>query len=173
MKPFITPETSKGGKKILPFQCEGVDSSEIAKLLLGHDLRGFTMPKSHSFSASWAFNIFFGESQIQFSSACTQIGGWQEVGSLNIKVEAKRETGQLEVEQVDFAVSRITKVERMVFEDDDVISFCGLAITTENGEELVIAAGIPPGSVSVRASFLKSQFEPQFEQAICRMEKVV
>ncbi|MBU2284914.1 MAG: hypothetical protein KKC85_00590, partial [Gammaproteobacteria bacterium] len=67
---------------------------------------------------------------------------------------------------------RILTLSRLLYEDDDVISECALAFGGRDGEQIVIAAGIPPGSVSIAAPFSEEQFEPQFAMSTCRRESM-
>jgi hypothetical protein len=64
----------------------------------------------------------------------------------------------------------VERLEKLVYEDDDVISECGLVMYGVGGAEIIIAAGISPGSVSVAASFATGPFEPQFSLGTCRRE---
>jgi hypothetical protein len=173
MKPFITPEVSATGKKMLAFQCEGIDASALRTELIGQHIVAYSLPTGHSFQAAWLFRLILsGGGLLEFSSACTQVVDWQEVGSLNIRfvdhssgVPADFELG---MPTVAIPSLHLQALEKLVYEDADIVSECALVLHGEGSEEVVVAAGIPPGSVSVMASFTKGPFEPQFAISTCK-----
>lgn len=177
MKPFITPEISVTGKKVLTFQCEGIEASALWSALNGQQIVAYAMPYGHSFQAAWLFWLVLASGEVlEFSSACTQVVDWQEVGSLNIRF-----IGPAGVTSTDSELHRATvavppvhlqALEKLVYEDTDVVSECALVLRGEGGNEIVVAAGVPPGSVSVIASFSKGAFEPQFSISTCRRERL-
>ena len=176
MKPFITPKVSVTGKKMLAFQFEGIDASTLWSALNGQHIVGYAMPTGHSFQAAWLFRLILsGGGLLEFSSACTQVVDWQEVGSLNIRfvdhssdVSADLGPG---APTIAIPALHLQALEKLVYEDADVVSECALVLHGE-GEEIVVAAGIPPGSVSVIASFTKGAFEPQFAISTCKRERL-
>jgi hypothetical protein len=177
MKPFITPEISATGKKVLAFQCEGVTAGALWGALKGQRIIAYAMPAGHSFRAAWLFRLVLsGGDLLEFSSACTQVVDWQEVGSLNIRFvdRTNRTVADLELEAPTVAISdlHLQAIEKLVFEDADVVSECALVFHGDDGEQLVVASGISPGSVSVSGSFAKEAFEPQFAISICKRESL-
>jgi hypothetical protein len=172
MKPCITPDVSDTGKKLLAFQCEGVDASVLSSALNGRHITAYAMPTGHSFQAAWMFRLILGGGGLlEFSSTCTQVMDWQEVGSLNIRFvdcsSAESPDLELEVPTIAIPALHLQALEKLAYEDADVISECALVLCGEGGEEIVVAAGIPPGSVSVVASFTEGPFEPQFAVSTC------
>ncbi|GAA4358786.1 hypothetical protein GCM10023165_54130 [Variovorax defluvii] len=174
MKPFITPEIMPSGKKVFTYQCEGVECKGLWTRLKGQQLIAYVLPEAHTLQTAWELSFVFGSGFVlEFSSACTQVGDWQEVGSLNICVPhrppdvfATTEKNEIKIPAIDMVAA-----EKLIYEDDDVIVECGLLLRGRHGQEVVVAAGIPPGSVSVRAPFSAGQpFEPQFPIATCRCE---
>lgn len=177
MKPFITPEVSVIGKKMLAFQCKGIDASALWSALDGQHIVAYAMPTGHSFQAAWLFRLILsGGGLLEFSSACTQVVDWQEVGSLNIRFvdDSSYVSADLEPEVPTTAIPplHLQALEKLVYEDADVVSECALALHGEDGEEIVVATGIPPGSVSVIASFTMGAFEPQFAISTCKRERL-
>jgi len=176
MKPFITPKVTEAGKKLLQFQLEGGDLDSISRVMRGHRVTAYGMPDDHTFDAAWEFQLYFGDDNVfvEFSSACTQVVDWQEVGSLNIRVASCDEgsTASVGPDLSKHAISPffVERLEKLVYEDDDVITECGLVMYGVGGAEIIIAAGISPGSVSVAASFATEPFEPQFSLGTCRRE---
>nr|GFD13683.1 hypothetical protein [Tanacetum cinerariifolium] len=55
---------------------------------------------------------------------------------------------------------------------EDVITECGIIFCGRGGSEIIISAGVSPGSVSVSAPFSLDSFEPQFSLASCRREAI-
>jgi len=177
MKPFITPELMSNGRKVFKYQCEGINPDDLSNTIRGKFLHGYFLPKGHSFSEAWELSLFFdSDLEFQFSSASTDIGNWQEVGSLNIRLlrnqmkKIKKDEVRIEssIEKID-----IEMVEKLIYEDQDIVVECGLLLRSQDGREAVIAAGIPPGSVSMMAPFSSSYpFEPQFSISTCRREAI-
>ncbi|WP_143062040.1 hypothetical protein [Faunimonas pinastri] len=168
MKPFITSELTLAGKQLFRFQLEGGDLESISGLTHSHRIAAYAMPPKHTFEAAWIFVLCFEDSNtfLELSSACTQIVDWEEIGSLNIRMdsndagESKSIASYLSKQEIlPFSV-RI--IQKLIYEDDDVISECGLVLSGADGTEIVIAAGIPSGSVSVAAPFAEGSFEPEF-----------
>jgi|GEM_PF-3503213 len=175
MKPYITPEVSATGKKVLAFQCEGIEASALWSALNGRQIVAYAMPFEHSLQAAWLFWLILSSGEmLEFSAACTQIVDWQEVGSLNIRLIGRATDAPAASHQhmatVAVPAIHLQALERLVYEDTDVVSECGLLLRGEDGNEVVIAAGIPPGSVSISAAFNKGPFEPQFAISACRRE---
>jgi len=174
MKLFITPKVTEAGKKLLQFQLEGSELKSILKLIQSHHITAYGMPDGHTFDAAWKFQLYFGDDNVfvEFSSACTQVVDWQEVGSLNIRMTLcdAENTVCVEPGLSKHAISSffVERLEKLIYEDDDVISECGLVIYGAGGAEIIIAAGISPGSVSVAAAFATEPFEPQFSLDTCR-----
>lgn len=166
MKPFIT-DAFKNGLFILEYQCEGIHKEEIGNLLKGAGITAFAMPQGHSFASAWQFRLFFDNRYlIDFSSACTEVGGWQEVGSLNIRAslgdfpDEDKNVKPLVKTNVDGF--RVDSIDSLVYEDADVYAECGIVFRDLSGKEITIVAGQSPGSVSVLAPFSAGEFKPEF-----------
>lgn len=176
MKPFITPELLESGKKKLPIQWEGINSDLLCSFLKDQYLVACAFPKNHSLKAAWIFWLIFQSGKVlEFSSACTQVVGWEEVGSLNIGLLEKIEKSDSylagNIFQINVQGFIFSEINKLIYEDEDLISECGLVLISPGEQEVVIAAGIPPGSVSIKAWFQKEElFEPQFPLSICRYE---
>lgn len=179
MKPFITPEHTSGGKLYLGLQCEGVEARHLHATIEGSAVVAYAIPKGQTYRAAWIFHIELDDGRLlEFSSACTQILGWHEVGSLNIRLVDRAAScgtvGELFVSNRILAISsiRIKTVDVLVYEDVDVISECGLVISGQDSARIVIAAGIPPGSVSIETPDTEYPIEPQFDIAVCRQFRI-
>lgn len=167
MKPFIT-DALVDGKYVLPFQIEGVDRKTFIKFVHGKSVLGYSLPKDQMLKAAWDFCLFLDDDiSISFSSATTGIGDWAEMGSLNINVCAIPDSNALRY--ADKYVSKnlslcvIKRVDQLVFRDEKVYSECGLVLCDGDGDEIIVAAGVSPGSVSVSLPSDKTQFEPELD----------
>lgn len=172
MKPFIIPELSPTGQKILRLQCEGVERGALGKSIEGSNVVAYAMPEGQAHSAAWLFQLILDDGRLlEFSSACTEVVDWQEVGSLNIVLETEasevRKSGAIAWARVPVAPFRISSADVLVYQDGDVVSECGLVICGQADSQIVICAGIPPGSVSVLLPNSKDSFEPQFSVSAC------
>lgn len=175
MKPFITPDISATGQKVLRLQCENIEPENISKYAQDLSVVAYSMPTGHSFQAAWIFRLIFSNgASLEFSSACTMVVGWQEAGSLNIQLvnQVTHEKSVIDavLVRVEMPPFRVTSLAKLVYEDKDFRSECGIAIGGENEEEIVVATGISPGSVSIAAPFSTSPFEPEFSVSECNRE---
>jgi hypothetical protein len=162
MKPFTT-DKSQGGKFVLPFQVEGLPASQLRVPFKKARILAFGLPESHTFEAAWLFRLVLDtEWTVDFSSACTGIGGWQEIGSLKLEF-APQQSNRDSIHWLmkPLANFRLELVERLVYEDADVYTECGIALKDSTHREIVVAAGTAPGSVSIAAPFSTDRFQPE------------
>jgi hypothetical protein len=166
VKPSIT-DAFRNGTYVLPFQIEGLPTERLESAFKGACIQGYGLPLSQSFQAAWSFRLALDTGWLlEFSSACTHVGGWQEVGSLNIEFLRRHPNGSdapYSIRSID--EFRVEKIEQMVYRDADVYAECGIALTSEDGLEIIVVAGTAPGSVSIAAPFSTEIFQPEFEVA--------
>ncbi len=175
MKPFITLDISATGQKVLRLQCENIETENISKYVQDLSVVAYSMPTGHSFQAAWIFRLIFSNgASLEFSSACTMVVGWQEAGSLNIQLIDQEANEKLAIDavlvRVEIPPFRVTSLVKLVYEDKNFRSECGIAIGGGNEEEIVVATGISPGSVSISVPFSTSPFEPEFSVSECSRE---
>lgn len=178
MKPFIAPELTAAGKKRFAFQCEGVASGDLWGRVQPRELLAYGLYAGHTLQSAWGLSFFLDSGLVlEFSAASTLSVGWQEVGSLNVLLalrsppDAGSAPGKLE--EVAVQPIRFASAEKLVYEDDDVVVECGLVLCGTGGQQVVIAAGVAPGSVSVEAPFSAGQsFEPKFQWSACRRQRL-
>jgi hypothetical protein len=170
MKPFIT-DAFRHGRYVLEYQIENTTSWSMRDGVVGASIVSLSIPQGHSYRAAWIVRLLFDNGlRIDFSSASTGVGGWREIGSLNISIcsDASAEpidSLDLEVRQIlDFKVSH---VETLVHEEPDLLVENGIIFTSVHGDEIWIAAGPAPGSVSVRSPWT-NDFQPEFEVWDCK-----
>lgn len=105
------------------------------------------------------------------ATGCTgqpRVGNWKEVGSLNLSFKGKgQDTDSDSASWVIEPVSnfKIGNVESLIYEDQEVFSECGIALGDERDGEIIVAAGVSPGSVSISVPFSSCKFQPEFEVA--------
>jgi hypothetical protein len=165
MKPFIT-DAFKDGKFVLGFQIEGLPDERLREPFDDACITAYGVPKSHSFQATWLFRLLLDTGWVvDFSSAATEVGNWKEVGSLNLSFKSDHDgncdgTPWLIKPVSDF---KVETMERLIYEDGDVYAECGLILEDIHGREIIVAAGMAPGSVSIAAPFSTDVFQPEFE----------
>ena len=161
MKPFIT-DALENGRHMLRMQFEGMERSELKDLFLRKCIVAYALPKGHTLETAWQFQICFDSGDVfEFSSACTEVQDWQEIGSLNInKINGIANENIFEKFNVEsFCISN---VEVLVYEDVNVFAECGIVLIGSPGSEVIVAASVSPGSVSVQAPFSTLPFQPEF-----------
>jgi hypothetical protein len=178
MKHFITPDEFKNGKRLLPFQIEGASIYELLTLLTDRHILGWDVPVGHSLKEAWPIRLIFEQFiLVEVSSACTVTTGWQEVGSLNISVQIdtaeSKSSGAFERIYSSVSEFKVESVEKLVFENETLITECGIVFVSSNGLEIVVMAGIPPNSVTAFIGVDNESFSPEFPLELCRRDKFV
>lgn len=163
MRPYIT-DTLRDGKHVLPYQIEGVARSKLLNCLLGRSIKYYEIPTKQSLKACWQFRITLDSGDwIEFSSACTEVGDWQEVGSLNIRYAKFDEVLPFDGYKKEEYPFKIQIVDELVYKSEKVNSECGIIFGGEQGA-LIVAAGVAPGSVSIKINTHSEEFEPEFDE---------
>lgn len=159
MKPYIT-DSLENGRHILPMQFEGMSRTDLNSLQ-GMAVIAYSIPESQSLTATWQLRLHFDNDTIlEFSSACTEVDGWQEIGSLNVR-KVSSEPADKVFHRTVVNSFKVCRVERLIHEDPIVFAEAGLVFIESNQTEIIIAAGVSPGSVSVLAPFSAQAFEPE------------
>ncbi|MBT2337073.1 hypothetical protein J7E49_24615 [Variovorax paradoxus] len=164
MKPYIT-DAFQDGRFVLPFQVEGLSADQIGKPFEAARVLAYEVPKSQTLEAAWLFRLILDTGWIvDLSSACTGVGGWQEIGSLNLGF-AREGTDATAIEWVINSIEdfQIASVERLIFEDAEVYAESGIALKDTAHREIVVAAGVAPGSVSVLMPASTTPLQSEFE----------
>lgn len=177
MKPYITPEMTLDKKSAFNFQWEGITREEFGSRLSGQKLVAYVIPEGHDFREAWNLLLILESGMtLDFSSACSRSVGWHEVGSLNINLlpfdNGSDENMLVSGVRVSISPIDLVAIDKIIYEDDDVVVECGLILRGSN-EDVTICAGISPGSISLSAPFTMGQlFAPQFPLSICRVERL-
>lgn len=177
MNPYVTPETTPDGKKLLAWQLEGLGGLTLWDHLTSRMVRGYRMHDGHTFGAAWGLTLLFdGQLSVEFSSACTMTAGWQEMGSLNIALSYVPDhvtaDASSENREIPLPALSACRIDKITYEEDGFITECGLAIVGADGTEIIITSAASPGSVTVSTPFLQDQFDPEFALALCRRERL-
>lgn len=152
----------------VPFRLEGFSGASVRDVLVGQRIIAFACPSGQSLGCTWQLRVFLDSGVVvEFSSLTTDLGNWQEVGSLLLRAV----DGRLPTDMCNHALFqstmigpfRINRIDCLLYETKDVLAECGVVLHSEEDQEIIIAAGVPPGSVSVSASSIEAQFEPEFE----------
>lgn len=177
MRPSITLDVDSTGRKILRYKCEGIDVAELGNKFRHQNVCSVSRPAAQSLRQSWLAWLHLASGDvIEFSSSCTQVVGWQEIGSLNIRVIADvlRGLPQVAASVAKIAISqfRIDQIDVLIYEDEDVVSECGIVFCEAGGSEIVVATGISPGSVSLAVPQQTEDFDPEFALVMCHRARL-
>src|SRR5689334_16497551 len=154
MKSFIAPERSVTGKDIFRIQWEGIDAAGLSKLTREANPIALAMPNRQSAEAAWLLRILFDNNHVlELSSSNTMHTGWEEIASLNVRLIDELNDAAFggvvwSVSEISFGT--ILHLEKIIFEDDGIISECGLRFVG-SGEKIVVCSGVPTGAVTVSA----------------------
>jgi hypothetical protein len=171
MKPFIA-NALKEGKFVLGYQVENETSISLRDGIMGKSIRCLLVPSGQSLDEAWLLRLVEDNHLVlEFSAACTDVGNWREIGSLNIRFfhdarEHEADLPRFEVQEIcDFRVARL---ERLVYEEDALRVENGIVLISENGQEIWIAAAPSPGSVTARTPMRETGFRPEIPIQDCK-----
>ena len=160
MKPFVE-NAFHDGRYVLPIRCEGFQRSQLNARMEGTCIIAYSLPRDHSLSEAWQCRIHFNSgTMFEFSSLCTGVGGWDEMGSLCIH-EMENGTDKALFQKTMVEPICIAKIECFIHDNTTVYCEAGMVFQDAHGKEVIIAAGVAPGSVSVSAPFSQEAFEPE------------
>jgi len=96
------------------------------------------------------------------------IGPWDELGYLVFEIISVEKT-DVNFVKLDKKWLNIDKIEKLIYEDEDISIESGLVIKTGD-EELIIVSSVMPYNLELKAKFLDLEFKP--ECYINRYERV-
>jgi hypothetical protein len=113
---------------------------------------------------TWRFALNLDDGcKVVLSSIPIEIGKWKEIGCLNIALlrlpPALNEAKWTIITIPNFFVE---STEWLVVNDDEVYVECGITVKDRLQREIVVTAGVSPGSVSVSMPFSNNSFNPEF-----------
>lgn len=169
MKPYTTNMELRGNI-ILPYHFEGagIGYDNIDSVLIGASILGYSLPRSQTLGCSWELRFYLSNGLlVDFSSTPKSVGGWQELGRLNMKFSDAKAPGAVQDNEIylysEISPFRIDQVKSLVFSDEDVFCESGVIFSSSNDQDVVVCAGVPPGSVSASIPFIESDFDPEME----------
>lgn len=170
MKPYITDVNGDRSKKItLMCQMQGLQRAEFVHALTAHTIVSFSYPGNQSLQEAWLFSFTLDSGwNVTFSSVCADIGDWKEVGYLNVAFSLTLPTLN-ETDWIIIGVNNflIKSVEWLVVNNDEIYVECGLVVKDALDREIIVAAGVSPGSVSISSPFSNNSFIPEFTTEQC------
>lgn len=167
MNHYITPEVLENGKTLLRFQCEGFVVNNLWQIIQNLNVIGYSVPIDHSLRETWNFRVFLDNGfSIDFTSACTMINEIQEIGSLNIALNRNVVNDvndkYANCQRIVIPSFCISKLNKLIYEEDNFITECGILLSDATDRTIVVAAGVPPCSVTVSSFFNNNLFKPEF-----------
>lgn len=152
--------------KSIPIKTGNTELNKIIELILGSRLIGFEIPKNQSLSCTWSLRLFF-ENCCDVLCCSSDVascgdGSWQEYGYLKLDITDENLLGSRdkfnfrEITPVAF-----TKISKLVNNEDDVVAECGLIMTTEKEQQVVISTAPAPGAVTIKAEFYDGEYDPE------------
>jgi hypothetical protein len=161
---------------VLPLICHGVPPEGLARNLVGRTVTAYAMPPKHSLEAAWLFTLYFEDGgNLEFWSEFYNTAGWNELGVLVVSSLGEAVEGRsmnLEQFRVEIPSIRIAGCRKLLCEEDGFLAEYGLLLAGEDEENLIIAAGISPGSVSVRLPSDVSNFSPLLDLPYCTWQEL-
>jgi hypothetical protein len=133
----------------------------LERILEGDVLKAICIPAGQSWACPYFIQLALGSGLIvEITSSSTCVEGWDEFGTVNVTLA----NSALVAGTVPVDLS-IKHVGVLLFANESVVVESGLTLESENGAEIVIAAGQLPGSMSLKAAFQECKFEPQFPES--------
>ena len=149
-------------------------SQTLSSVLAGRHITEFWIPTTHSFTASWLLQLTLdNEVLLELRTDPVHAGGWEEVGVLcvrlvsNFQEQSRRNIEGIGAQIVPFSIE---KVELLIDERPHFRAESGILLTNEKGEDFIVVAGVPPGSVSICMPFNRQEFAPEANLSVYKRE---
>lgn len=153
MEKSLTKDYIINNKKyIFPFHLEGISYNEIIGSIKGLYIKSYAIPIKHSTKSAWLLRILFSKGfYLEFSSTPNDIGGWEEMGSLNIKLikNFSKINNNIFIHK-NIENFKVKEVFKLVHATEEIFSNSGIVFVSEEGKEIIIVCGVSPGSVSMK-----------------------
>lgn len=146
-------------------ECIGFKFDEIKSIIQDKEIVSYSIPKGQSLTATWNFRLNFSNLVcIELFSKINHVSGWAETGSVALRlIEAIAPGVRSDVfETRPIPHFNVDSVSLLVYREGQVNSECGIILRETGGREIIVAAGVSPGSVSVRADFSSDLFAPEY-----------
>ncbi|WP_421568665.1 hypothetical protein [Stenotrophomonas sp. PD6] len=144
-------------------QIEGARRDRLASLLTGEQILFVSIPADQSMGQAWyALAALASGRGVVFSGSSTEVGGWEECGTMNVEFLAPSPPlGEWAV-QTELDGFVIQSVFVLVVDDAQWQIEAGLAIFAEDGRQLLFVAGDIPGAFSMMMPNGQGELRPQF-----------
>ncbi len=160
------------GKYRLPVQYTGLTEQKFKDLIISTSFTGYEIPAKQSLNCTWVLRFHFDNAtSIDISALCTNIGGWQEMGSLKIIFHNEDQTSQQDSSLLvkrNIGCFSIAHISLITFDDDNVYAECGVIFCNDKGDECVVATAPAPGAVTVKLPSQSSEFQPEMLLSDCQ-----
>ncbi|MEJ2416552.1 MAG: hypothetical protein P8Y45_06400 [Exilibacterium sp.] len=174
MKSYVE-NAYKNSQYRLVCQYSGVSAEDLAMLVLKNNVIAYELPKTQTLGCTWDFRLHLASGEVlAFSSKCTSVGGWEEVGSLSVALKAIAADSDSDVfSKVSIEKFYIANFSMLVYEEENVYSESGICFTDVCGNELIVAASPSPGAVSVDIPNIHTDFKPEFSVSDLKYKAMV
>lgn len=148
-------------------QYSGVSAKDLDKLVLKNNVVAYGIPKSQALECTWNFRLYLVSGEVLvFSSKCTSVGGWNEVGSLSIDLKANISDLSSDVFiRTEIKNFYISNYSMLVYEEDDVYSESGICFSDDIGAELIVIVAPAPGAVSISIPNVNTELKAEFSMS--------
>ncbi|MFT4926242.1 MAG: hypothetical protein ACI8WB_002340 [Phenylobacterium sp.] len=171
MKTYVQ-NSLEDDKYKLAIQYEKLDLQKIKDLAMSSYIVKYEIPAKQSLNCTWILRLHFNnEASIEISALCTNIGGWQEMGSLKIRLcdtssSLKKNENLFITKNIEKFCS--SKLSLITFNDESVYAECGIIFSNDVGGELIVATSPAPGAVTVRIPSEVNEFQPEILLSDCQ-----
>lgn len=157
----------KNNKYRLVCQYNGISCEDLGQLILRNKVVAYELPKTQTLECAWNFRLHLASDEVlNFSSKCTSVGDWNEIGSLSIDLKQNTtEVGSGVFIKENIESFYITDYSMLVYEEDNVYSESGIYFVDDTGKELIIVAAPSPGAVSISIPTVNKKLKPEFSMS--------
>ncbi|WP_157582024.1 MULTISPECIES: hypothetical protein [Rhodanobacter] len=146
------------------YECIGFGLDEIKSIIRENEIVSYSIPIGQSLTTTWNFRLNFRNLVcIEFFSRANAVSGWDETGSIVLRLADvaadDARSGVFETRLI--SGFNVDSVSLLVYQEDQINSECGMIFREKYGREMIVAAGVSPGSVSICADFSGDIFAPE------------
>jgi hypothetical protein len=146
-------------KRILSFDVDGIESlmNLLRKGFIGYS----TNAEQHGgLTTLWLF--LCDQTVLKIYSSMTDVGGWDEVGTLVFRLATKEDTYP-KMKPLGIAWSHIFSIKKLVLDETRFSAESGLVIKNNRDEELTVICGANVYTIQIEAPFFTGNFQPEYE----------
>lgn len=146
-------------KRTINFDVDGIDS--LANLIR-KGLKGYASNTEQLGGMTTLWCFLCDDAVLKIHSVMTDIGGWDEVGTLVFRL-ATKDDNLPEMIPLPPTWGCVASVEKLELDEDDFSAESGLVIQTCDGEELIVVCGTNVYTIQMTAPFFSCKFQPEYE----------